>query len=61
MLGLLADAALLVVGSSMGGWLALLLVRHLRAGAIHPLAGLVLIAPAYDMTERWSGTACRMR
>lgn len=46
-----------VVGSSMGGWLALLLARALRqrkaegktpAGTI---AGLVLIAPAVDFTE----------
>ncbi len=41
-----------VVGSSMGGWIALLLARHLaRAGRNHELAGLVLIAPAFDMTE----------
>src|SRR5262245_17188330 len=41
-----------VVGSSMGGWLALLLARELKrkpAGA--ELAGLVLIAPAVDFTE----------
>lgn len=42
----------LVIGSSMGGWIALLLARHLvRAGRSHELAGLVLIAPAFDMTE----------
>ncbi|MGE3148178.1 MAG: alpha/beta hydrolase [Pseudorhodoplanes sp.] len=46
-----------VVGSSMGGWLALLLVRALRrladAGENVPasVAGLVLIAPAVDFTE----------
>jgi len=41
----------LVVGSSMGGWIALLLARaHARRGT--PLAGLVLIAPAADFTER---------
>jgi pimeloyl-ACP methyl ester carboxylesterase len=42
----------LVVGSSMGGWLALLLARRLRAleGAA-PIVGMVLIAPAVDMTE----------
>jgi pimeloyl-ACP methyl ester carboxylesterase len=47
-----------VVGSSMGGWLALLLVRELaRRGrpADAPdgasVAGLVLIAPAVDFTE----------
>jgi pimeloyl-ACP methyl ester carboxylesterase len=40
-----------VVGSSMGGWLALLLARHLGATGAARLAGLVLIAPAADMTE----------
>ena len=46
-----------VVGSSMGGWLALLLSRELRRreAAKQPapasLAGLVLIAPAVDFTE----------
>jgi alpha-beta hydrolase superfamily lysophospholipase len=43
-----------VVGSSMGGWLALLLVRELRSRAAPgsaPVAGLVLIAPAVDFTE----------
>jgi pimeloyl-ACP methyl ester carboxylesterase len=43
-----------LVGSSMGGWLALLLARELRrrptAGS-PPLAGMVLIAPAVDFTE----------
>jgi pimeloyl-ACP methyl ester carboxylesterase len=41
-----------VIGSSMGGWLALLLARELRSsnkGA--PMAGMVLIAPAVDFTE----------
>jgi pimeloyl-ACP methyl ester carboxylesterase len=44
-----------VIGSSMGGWLALLLARELRrAPANTPpasLAGMVLIAPAVDFTE----------
>jgi pimeloyl-ACP methyl ester carboxylesterase len=43
-----------LVGSSMGGWLALLLVRALReraATAPASVAGLVLIAPAVDFTE----------
>jgi pimeloyl-ACP methyl ester carboxylesterase len=44
-----------VVGSSMGGWLALLLVRELRKRTrVQPstsIAGLVLIAPAVDFTE----------
>jgi pimeloyl-ACP methyl ester carboxylesterase len=42
----------IVVGSSMGGWLALLLARALQGRAdAPPLAGLVLIAPAVDFTE----------
>jgi pimeloyl-ACP methyl ester carboxylesterase len=41
----------LVIGSSMGGWLALLLARYLQRIGTRPLAGLVLIAPATDMTE----------
>ncbi len=50
-----------VVGSSMGGWIALLLARELRkrtASGTKPqespkasLAGLVLVAPAPDFTE----------
>jgi pimeloyl-ACP methyl ester carboxylesterase len=42
----------IVIGSSMGGWLALLLARELaqrKCGA--PIAGMVLIAPAVDFTE----------
>ncbi len=40
------------VGSSMGGWIALLLARALeQAGETARLAGLVLIAPAVDFTE----------
>jgi pimeloyl-ACP methyl ester carboxylesterase len=44
----------ILVGSSMGGWLALLLARELRRRATPPqasLAGMVLIAPAVDFTE----------
>lgn len=42
-----------VIGSSMGGWLALLMVRELtrRTQCDASLAGLVLIAPAVDFTE----------
>jgi len=41
-----------VVGSSMGGWLALLLARELKRRRVEAmLAGLVLIAPAVDFTE----------
>jgi len=45
------DEPPVVVGSSMGGWLALLLARECLAQG-RPLAGLVLIAPAADFTER---------
>src|SRR5690349_14364973 len=41
----------IVIGSSMGGWLALLLARALRARGDSRIAGMVLIAPAVDMTE----------
>ena len=42
----------ILVGSSMGGWLALLLARRLReTGRVDRLAGMILIAPAVDMTE----------
>ncbi len=41
----------IVIGSSMGGWLALLLIRELRKRADLRVAGLILIAPATDMTE----------
>jgi len=43
-----------LVGSSMGGWLALLLTKELARRGGHesaPVAGLVLIAPAVDFTE----------
>lgn len=47
----------IVVGSSMGGWIALLLARELKRLALAgeppsgSIAGLVLIAPAVDFTE----------
>jgi pimeloyl-ACP methyl ester carboxylesterase len=41
------DRQLLLVGSSMGGWIALLLARTLGAR----VAGLLLLAPAPDFTE----------
>jgi pimeloyl-ACP methyl ester carboxylesterase len=45
----------IVVGSSMGGWMALLLARALASDPLlsqnAKLAGLVLIAPAPDFTE----------
>ena len=48
--GLAGDRPILV-GSSMGGWLALLAARALAGSARSP-GGLVLIAPAVDFTER---------
>ncbi len=49
---LMGNGPRIVIGSSMGGWIALLLARHLaRQGRTDELAGLVLIAPAFDMTE----------
>ena len=47
----------ILVGSSMGGWIALLVARELeKAGESKRLAGLALIAPAVDFTEAllWS-------
>ena len=44
----------ILVGSSMGGWIALLLARALKARATNgaaSIAGMVLIAPAVDFTE----------
>lgn len=50
----------ILVGSSMGGWIALLLARALRArgdAAASRLKAMVLIAPAPDFTEdlMWAG------
>jgi pimeloyl-ACP methyl ester carboxylesterase len=48
-----------VIGSSMGGWMALLLAREIakQSASRASLAGLVLIAPAPDFTEElmWKG------
>jgi pimeloyl-ACP methyl ester carboxylesterase len=48
-----------VIGSSMGGWMALLLAREIARRQLKQisLAGLVLIAPAPDFTEQlmWNG------
>jgi pimeloyl-ACP methyl ester carboxylesterase len=42
----------ILVGSSMGGWLALLAARALHeAGEMERVKGLILIAPAVDFTE----------
>jgi pimeloyl-ACP methyl ester carboxylesterase len=48
------DGPTVAVGSSMGGWISLLLARDIREGRVPgggSLAGLVLIAPAVDFTE----------
>ena len=58
-----------VIGSSMGGWMALLLAREIaRRGSAGGdgtarLAGLVLIAPALDFTEElmWKGFSPEIR
>jgi pimeloyl-ACP methyl ester carboxylesterase len=53
----------IVVGSSMGGWIALHLAEELRRRGEPRLAGLVLIAPAVDMTRllMWDGMKSRER
>ena len=63
-----------VIGSSMGGWMALLLAREIAKGTdkgtdkgkgakAASLAGLVLIAPAPDFTEElmWKGFSPEIR
>jgi pimeloyl-ACP methyl ester carboxylesterase len=54
-----------VIGSSMGGWMALLLAREIarRGNGRASLAGLVLIAPAPDFTEElmWKGFSPEVR
>lgn len=50
--GRFAQGPHVVIGSSMGGWLALLLARELRKRKdAAPIVGMVLIAPAVDFTE----------
>jgi pimeloyl-ACP methyl ester carboxylesterase len=64
MLDRIGERRTIVVGSSMGGWIALLLARKLAAaGKLDRLAGLVLIAPAFDMTERlmWHRMSAEVR
>lgn len=46
-----AAGANLLIGSSMGGWMALLLNRMLRAAGDTRVKGIILIAPATDMTH----------
>jgi pimeloyl-ACP methyl ester carboxylesterase len=48
------DGPTVAIGSSMGGWISLLLAQRLRSKTLRgnaELAGLVLIAPAVDFTE----------
>jgi pimeloyl-ACP methyl ester carboxylesterase len=53
----------IVLGSSMGGWIALLLARALAAlGETNRLHGLILIAPAVDFTAyMWEGFSEKIR
>jgi pimeloyl-ACP methyl ester carboxylesterase len=53
----------IVVGSSMGGWIALLLARALAAGGeTQRLHALILIAPAVDFTAHmWDGFSADVR
>jgi alpha-beta hydrolase superfamily lysophospholipase len=46
----LTEGPVVLAGSSMGGWISLLLARDRQLES--RLAGVVLIAPAWDMTER---------
>src|SRR5262245_25025879 len=53
-----------VIGSSMGGWVSLLLAREVaKRNGNASLAGLVLIAPAPDFTEElmWKGFSPEVR
>lgn len=56
----------ILVGSSMGGYIALLLLRRLQAepaAGVDRIRALVLIAPAWDMTEAllWAGMSAEER
>ncbi len=62
------DGPQVVIGSSMGGWMALLLAREIRKlqgeqQAKGSLAGLVLIAPAPDFTEElmWKNLPAKVK
>jgi pimeloyl-ACP methyl ester carboxylesterase len=63
--GQFAQGPQVVIGSSMGGWMALLLARALadRDAKEATLAGLVLIAPAPDFTEQlmWNAFSDEVR
>lgn len=62
----LTDGPQIVIGSSMGGYLALLLLRHLlerEPGQAARIKALLLIAPAWNMTEdlMWAGMPAEAR
>ena len=63
MLALAGSRRIVLVGSSLGGWIALLLARALAKAGDRRLAGLVLIAPAWDMTEKlmWERMSAKTR
>jgi len=48
----LTEGDQILVGSSMGGWIALLLAQAMHRAGNSRIKGLVLIAPAADFTER---------
>ena len=52
MLDLVSERPIILVGSSLGGWISLLLARALAQKDDTRLKGLVLVAPAWDMTEK---------
>ncbi len=47
----LSRGPLILAGSSMGGWIGLLLLRRMAERGDPPPLGCVLVAPAWDMTE----------
>jgi pimeloyl-ACP methyl ester carboxylesterase len=57
------EATPILVGSSMGGWIALLAARKLAQDPRRRPAGLVLIAPAVDFTQAliWEGLPRKAR
>jgi pimeloyl-ACP methyl ester carboxylesterase len=63
MLDLLGRRRVILVGSSMGSWIALLLARAMAKAGDPRIAGLLLIAPAWDMTEKlmWEKMSAKTR
>jgi pimeloyl-ACP methyl ester carboxylesterase len=63
MLELIGNRRVVLVGSSLGGWIALLLARALAKAGDTRVGGLVLVAPAWDMTERlmWEKMSAKTR